>query len=259
MRWFYGRCRRVISRSPAFLEPLRRIGIESERTEVLTSGIDLNDFGPGFRDDQVWGRVGLPARDARGVKVLYAGRVSVEKNLPLLARAWREASARGVDASLVVVGDGPYLKEMRAELAGTRAHFLGFRHGTELASLYASADLFAFPSRTDTLGQSVMEAQASGLPALVSDEGGPRTIVRDGETGLVLPGCDAAAWGRALAELAGDASRRDRMGTAAAAMMGGRGIGASFEHFWRLCHEVRRDHLRALGVPAPAPADLVHA
>src|SRR5690606_6677947 len=122
-------------------------------------------------------------------------RVSVEKNLPLLARAWprarRLAAARGIEAELIVVGDGPHREEMAAALCGERAHFLGFRRGMELSRLYASSDLFIFPSVTDTLGQVVLEAQASGLSALVSDRGGPREVVADGVSGLVIPGGSA--------------------------------------------------------------------
>ena len=82
---------------------------------------------------------------------------------------------------------------MKAALAGLPAYFLGYRNDGQLAPLYAGSDLFVFPSRTDTLGQVVMEAQACGLPAIVSNEGGPKEIVADGVTGLVLPGNDAGA------------------------------------------------------------------
>lgn len=250
MRWFYSRCRIVFSRSDEFVPTMERVGILRDRIVVLRSGIDLSRFGTHARagsatrprrDERVFGHIpGLEA--SATVKVLYVGRVSVEKNLPMLTRAWKRVEERarkeGLRATLIVVGDGPYLDEMRRTLAGRDAHFLGFRHGEELASLYASADLFVFPSTTDTLGQSVMEAQASGLPALVSDRGGPRSIVREGETGRIVRGDDDRAWADAVLELVRDGEARRRWGSAAAESMQGRDVGASFEHFWSVCESV---------------------
>jgi glycosyltransferase involved in cell wall biosynthesis len=185
----------------------------------------------------VWDRLGVPRE---GPKALYVGRVSVEKNLPLLASAWKRlvrAMPAGAGApSLVVVGDGPYRERMQRELAGLHAYFPGFRHGPELSAIYASADLFAFPSATDTLGQVVMEAQSAGLPVLVSDRGGPREVVREGETGLVLPWNSAGAWCRALRTLLADPPRLRAMGEAAHRSMQPMTIRSSFEHFWSV-HE----------------------
>ena len=175
---------------------------------------------------------------ASTVRIVYVGRVSVEKNLAMLARVWRRAEtllgSRGVDAQLVIVGDGPFLPGLKRLLEGTRASCLGFRHGEELAMCHASGDVFAFPSTTDTLGQAVMESQASGLPALVTDEGGPCRVVRHGETGWVLRASDEAAWVERLVALARDEAERRRQGAAAAAAMAGRPMAASFDHFWHI-------------------------
>jgi len=188
-----------------------------------------------------------------GVKVLYCGRVSIGKNLPVVTRMWRRASdlahERGAKAKFIVVGDGPYRGEMEQALRGRDAHFLGFRHGEELATLYASSDLFVFPSVTDTLGQSVMEAQASGLPALVSDIGGPKSIVRDGISGRVLSGSDAEPWVDAIVELITDDELRSRMSVGAIEVMGGRDIKDSFEHYWHEHERVWAEHPDAHAVP----------
>src|SRR5690606_22296684 len=142
---------------------LERLGLDADRISPLPPGVDTDAFHPRFRDPAAWAPLGVRAGSR---KVVYCGRVSVEKNLPMLERVWAKARpalrGRGVDAELVVIGDGPYRKPMQARAADAR--FLGFRHGDELSRLYASADLFVFPSVTDTLGQVVMEAQASGLP-----------------------------------------------------------------------------------------------
>ncbi|MEX2219710.1 MAG: glycosyltransferase family 1 protein [Phycisphaerales bacterium] len=249
MRLFYSRFVTVFTRTEEYAAALVALGIARERIVRLLPGIDVSKFQPSLRDPGLWARLGI-RRD--GPKVLSIGRVSVEKNLPLLARAWRQvvresggaagaaSGPGGGSPTLVVVGDGPYRAAMERELGGYQASFLGFRHGAELSALYASADLFVFPSATDTLGQVVMEAQSSGLPVLVSDQGGPREVVREGETGLVLPAGDPSAWAAAIVSLVADPSRRARMGAAAHTFMQSMTIRHSFEHFWSVHEEAVR-------------------
>jgi glycosyltransferase involved in cell wall biosynthesis len=253
MSFFYRPFAAVFSRSDEYAESLTRLGIDRTRIVRLLPGIDTDAFDTCFRDMSVWGRLGVPAE---GPKVLYCGRVSVEKNLPFLAKVWKQV-ARAVQArgaaggscgapQLVIVGDGPYREQMEQELAGTNAHFVGFRHGLELSMIYASSDLFVFPSTTDTLGQVVMESQASGLPVIVTDQGGPREVVQDGRTGLVLPADNARAWADAILRLADDEEMRARMGAAAHEAIRPMSIGRSFEHYWSVHERAAR------GEPAEA-------
>src|SRR5690606_28642293 len=114
-------------------------------------GIDTSAFHVRFRDDTsaLWRSLGLSPQAAAAPKVLYAGRISIEKDLPLLVRAWKLLRAMprppgSHPPQLIVLGDGPYRAEMQRELAGDHAHFPGFRHGDELAAIYASSDIFAF-------------------------------------------------------------------------------------------------------------------
>lgn len=236
MRWFYRPFTAVFTRSREYAAAIRGLGVEAERIVPLLPGIDVEAFHTRYRDPSVWDRLGVPA----GVKVLSCGRVSVEKNLPFLARVWKQVEgklrASGVAARLVVVGDGPYLEQMRRDLAGREAYFLGFRHGAELAAIYASSDLFVFPSTTDTLGQVVMESQSSGLPVIVTDAGGPKEVVEDGRTGHVLPAADPARWAAAIRGLVMDPAGRARMGAAAHESVRPRSIESSFEHYWAV-HE----------------------
>lgn len=255
MRAFYARCRRVLTRSTSYMQPLQSLGIHADRITTLPAGCDIEAFHPRHRDLSIW-----DALDPHpGVRVLYCGRVSVEKNLPMLTDIWTRASRRlremGVCARLVVVGDGPYRKTMEKELARTPAAFLGYRHGEELARLYASSDLFIFPSLTDTLGQAVMEAQASGLAALVSDRGGPAEIVEDGRTGRVLPADDVDAWVDALVELVRRRGLREEMGGHAREAMRERGSRAMFDAFWHEHERVFQDFLKDKGMLIEPPRD----
>ena len=137
----------------------------------------------------------------------YVGRLSVEKNVALLARVERELTAMGVSrVRFLIVGHGSEESALRAELS--RAEFAGVLRGTALAEAYANMDLLVFPSHTDTFGNVVLEALASGVPAVVTPDGGPKFIVRDGETGFVTPDDGFA---RAVATLVQDRARLERM------------------------------------------------
>jgi glycosyltransferase involved in cell wall biosynthesis len=240
MKWFYSPFRAIFARSEEYLESLRGWGLPRARLVRLHAGLDTSAFSPSFRDTGIWERLD-PGCNQCGevVRVLFCGRVSVEKNLALLARLWGRVVQKAMSqAMLVVVGDGPYRREMEAVLAGLPALFLGFRHGHELSALYASSDLFVFPSLTDTLGQAVMESQASGTPVIVSDQGGPKEIVRQGETGVVVPGHDERAWVDAIVGLIDEGAKRHRMGEAAHRFMQNFAFKKSFEHFWSVHEEV---------------------
>jgi glycosyltransferase involved in cell wall biosynthesis len=243
MKLFYRGFSRVLSRSDDYRRVLRGMGLSEHRLHALRPGIVVSEFHPCHRDERVWQNVGT---SAGSVRVLSVGRVSVEKNLPMLSAVWRRASEelgrRGIVAELFVVGDGPYRARMEEELSGTSARFLGFRGGKELAALYAGADFFVFPSTTDTLGQVVMESQASGLPVLVSDQGGPKEVVRHGVTGFVLPAVDVAAWAEHIVMLATQDERRAQMGRAAHESMQSYSMEVSFDHFWRVHEQAFAEH-----------------
>ena len=255
MRFFYEPFWAIFTRSEDYVDSLVKLGMDRKKMVALMPGLETAKFNRSFRDPSVWTRLaeqGVEHAGRDAVKVLYVGRVSVEKNMPLLRSVWRDVAKRcaaeGLHAQLVVVGDGPYRTQMQRELGSESALFLGFRHGVELSTIYASADAFVFPSTTDTLGQVVMESQSSGLPVLVTDQGGPKEVVDDGRTGFVLHADDAAAWVDTLVDLIRDHDRRRAMGTAAAESMERYDILHSFEHFWRVHVEAWHSHLERLGI-----------
>ena len=257
MRWFYGVPQAVFSRSGSYRFNLVDIGVKEDRLRTIKPGIDLDKFNPGRADPSVVHSTGVDLSRTPNV-LLYAGRVSVEKNLPLLVRAFKQLSTRRRDVCLIVAGDGPFRRQMQEELAGLPAFFPGYCDDAKLAALYAGAAIFVFPSRTDTLGQVVMEAQACGLPCLVSPEGGPKETVVDGLTGLVLPATEPADWCEAMDDLLNNRQRLADM-RHAAALRGGRfGIRRSFEAFWRE-HALVGDppHPDDPRIPAPIPAGAV--
>ena len=157
--------------------------------------------------------------------MLYVGRISKEKNLDRLIQAFLELSDDHRPVSLVIVGDGPYLYELNKRYPFPGIAYTGLLQGDDLATAYASADLFVFPSTTDTFGNAVLEALASGLPTVVSDQGGPRELVEGLGCGLVVDLEPPGALSAAIASLLDDDARRKRMAE--------RALEASTVHRWR--------------------------
>jgi glycosyltransferase involved in cell wall biosynthesis/predicted metal-dependent phosphoesterase TrpH len=201
---FYGLCSVVLSPSDPADESLRALGIPADRIARWDRGVDTSRFDPALRG---------PGPGPGEVNVLYAGRLTKEKGADLLAEAFLRAAARDPRLRLVLAGGGPEEGALRERL-GDRATFLGWLEGDALARVYASADLFLFASTTDTFGQVILEAQASGLPVIAVAEGGPRTLIEDGRTGLLRP-ADADALATALCDLAGAPALRRRLAAAA--------------------------------------------
>ncbi len=137
----------------------------------------------------------------------FVGRLSIEKNIGLLVQIQQELDRMGMtNIRFLIVGHGGDEAWLRERLA--RAEFTGVLYGEALAAAYANMDLFVFPSHTDTFGNVVLEALASGVPAIVTPDGGPKTIVRDGETGRVVPDDQFAD---AIAAVLADPARLTRM------------------------------------------------
>jgi len=150
---------------------------------LMPRGVDAELFHPSKRNRRA---------DDRDHVLGFVGRLSVEKNVALLTRVQEELERLGHRSfRFLIVGHGneePWLRERLP-----RAEFTGVLHGEALSAAYANMDLFVFPSHTDTFGNVVLEALASGVPAVVTPDGGPKSIVRDGETGRVVPDEEFAA------------------------------------------------------------------
>ncbi len=188
---FYNACDIVLSPSLASDDALAAIGMPAHKILRWDRGVDTSRFDPSLRDESL-----LPAGT---INVLYSGRITREKGADLLADAFLLARAREPRLQLVLAGGGAEEERLRERLADA-ATFLGWLEGAELARAYASADLFLFGSATDTFGQVILEAQASGLPVVAVAAGGPLSLIEDRVTGL-LRAPDAHALAKAVLEL----------------------------------------------------------
>jgi glycosyltransferase involved in cell wall biosynthesis len=186
LRWFYRQAGRVLCPSRVYEQHLWERGIRN--TGLWTRGIDCEAFSPRHRSAAYRARFGVGPDD---LLVTYVGRLAAEKDLRLLLEAWTALGAGRGNAQLVLVGQGP----MTAEIAARRlpgVHLAGLLRGHDLSEAYASADLFAFPSTTETFGNVVLEAMASGLAPVVAGTGGMLDFCRDGGNSLLhAPGSTA--------------------------------------------------------------------
>ena len=197
-----------IATSETMRAELASQGIED--LHVVRRGVDTKAFHPDFASAQMRERLteGHPEKKL----LVFVGRLAAEKEIHRL----RPLMQRRQDVALAIVGDGPYRRELEEMFAGTSTLFPGFMQGEELASAFASADGFIFPSVTETLGLVILEGMASGLPVVAARSGPTMEQVTDGVNGLLFDSGDEASLDRALERLA-DTDLRSRIRTAARA------------------------------------------
>lgn len=203
LRWFHGPSLLTFCPSRDTLEDLRGHGFHG-RLRIWGRGVDTEHFGPHRRRDEVREAMAPGAQRI----LVCVGRLAAEKRVEVVLDAFpRIREATGPGTALVFVGDGPAGPRLRKR-AGEGVHFTGFLRGVELAEAYAAADLFVFASDTETFGNVVLEAIASGLPVVVADRGGVRESAIPGRTGVRVAPNDAAAFARACIDLLRDPQRR---------------------------------------------------
>ncbi len=209
-RRFYGHFDAVYVPTAHLGEELVQRGILPNYS-VLARGIDRDCFHPGRRCMQWRREHGLSPEDK---VVLFCARIVWEKGLRTLVKALRRLEQSSVDFRCVVAGDGAQAGWLRKKLP--RAVFTGFLDHQELACVYASSDLFVYPSTTDTFGNVTLEAMACGLPVIGARAPGTRTLVEDGESGLLVAPDDPEQLADAALELLIDDVERRRLANGAA-------------------------------------------
>ncbi len=227
MHWFYGQLDTIFVNSEQYRQSWIDRGIDPAKLKILPRGLDTQLFTPARGEANFWEQFGS---DGNGVRLLYVGRISKEKDLDVLVQAFRKLRDEKVPVQLSLVGHGPYSEALSEQLPD--ACFTGYLTGEALARAYASSDIFVFPSTTDTFGIVIIEAQAAGLPVIVSDEGGPKELVSDGVNGLVTKSRDAVDFAQAVRRLAEDEPLRRKMSAAARRSVADRSWPSAFQKFW---------------------------
>ncbi len=203
LRYIHNGCHLTLVPSSYTLKQLQQH--DFKRLRIWGRGVDLDRFNPrhwseSFRRERL-----LQGRDPDALLALYVGRLASEKRIDLLLDV-----ARLPGVALTIVGDGAVRGELEKLFAGTGTVFTGYMYGDDLAKAYASSDVFVFPGPTETFGQVVQEAMASGLPGVIINRGGITDLITPGVNGYHCT-ADAGEFARAIQTLRDDPQLRRRM------------------------------------------------
>lgn len=211
MQWFHNQSNQTLCPSNNTIDVLEKNGIEN--VGLFGRGVDCQQFSPTKRSDTLRKTLGIDDKLA----FLYVGRVSVEKDLDILFKAYnRLQETHGKEIALIITGDGPML-EKYANTYKEGIIYTGYQSGEKLAEMYASADIFAFPSPTETLGNVVIEAMASSLPVIAVNEGGVKQNLRDQYNGIGCKEKDVDDFYNGMLKMVEDSAYRQQIGKQARA------------------------------------------
>ncbi|HUE93011.1 glycosyltransferase family 1 protein [Pseudomonas sp.] len=242
LRWFHNRSQMTLVPSVSQQIELQRRGFE--RLELLARGVDSQLFHPARRCDQLRASWGLQEGD---IAILHVGRLAAEKNLALLSKSFQalQQTHPQRQLKLILVGDGPQRASLQQQLPD--AVFCGLQRGEELAAHYASGDLFLFPSLSETFGNVVLEALASGLGVVAFDQAAAAQHIRHGHNGALAGAQDEQGFIQAASDLLNDAEGLRRARLNARQHAAGQG--------WAAIVELFEQHLRSAMQPlAELPA-----
>lgn len=209
IRWFHSSCQATLVPSEETRQHLKNQGVE--RIALWQRGIDAHQFHPDKRSSSIRTRYGI----TKPYIVLYAGRMAPEKDIDILKETM-EKLPHPLSNQLhwILAGDGPLLQEFKNQFP-SHVTFTGFLPQEQLAEIYASSDLFFFPSSTETFGNVVLEAMSAGLPVIGANAGGVKELIKHGETGMLCQPRDVASFLSALESIFSDPPLRETMGKAA--------------------------------------------
>jgi glycosyltransferase involved in cell wall biosynthesis len=241
LRWFHNGGDRTYAPTEATRKELESHGVT--HTAIWSRGVDTVRFSPAHRSNTLRARLGASENT---VVCAYVGRLGAEKGLDVAMEGMHRVVARaGANVVFAIAGDGPYEAECR-RLAPPGTIFMGRLSGRELSEFYASADVFTFPSATDTFGNVILEAMASGLPVIGADVGPTRELLSN-TRGLTFPQSSAEAFGDQVLALVLDRARRTTLARDALAFARTRTWDAIFD-------ELFADYARITGSSTAAVA-----
>ena len=178
-----------------------------KNVSVISNGVDVDSFNPEFRSDELRRKLGAENK----LIVLYVGRVAQEKDIDVFLKAYEIVKAKYKDRVLfIVTGDGPHRNDLEAK-SSPDILFTGYKKGNELYEMYASADIFAYPSTTETFGNVVVEAMAAGLPVVAARAGGVIDSVIDGYNGFLTAPKNEHDFAHGIIKLIEDNELRQKM------------------------------------------------
>lgn len=206
LAWFYSNCKQVYVPSPSMAQELNKKDINSD-LRIWARGIETSDFNPELRSVEWRKKFGFEKSD---IVVAFVSRLVWEKNLDLFSAVMRQIMNEYNNVKTLIVGDGPAAEELKEKFP--EAIYTGFLNGEELSKSYASSDIFFFPSDTETFGNVTLEAMASGLPCVVADATGSRSLIEQNTNGFLASVNKPGEFKRAIIKLVENEQLRKKMG-----------------------------------------------
>ena len=199
IKGFYNLNDEILITTNQYMKILSEKGFDKSKMKFFKRGLDLGQF---YCRESGRELINSKFNVGEGTVLLYTGRISKDKNLELLIEVFRKLRKRHPSLKLLMIGNGPDLKRMQQKNKNVKGLIFGGYQSQEiLPEIYSGCDIFVFPSLTDTFGMSVLEAQACGLPAIVSDKGGPQEIIEENKTGLIASGSSADDWFNKISDM----------------------------------------------------------
>lgn len=216
--------------------------------EALSNGIDLSHFTKGPASEEIYKKYAIP----KNVPIiLYVGRIDPEKSLDILVNSFKKLIKEAPKAHLVMVGDGTAREKLekmiKRKKLDSQTHFIGRVIGDDLSQIYRTGTVFVITSKTETQSIVLMEAMASGLPAIAVNAGAVTELVKDGENGFIFEPNDTAGIASGICTIISNKELREKMSKNALKMIAKHDINYTLSRFEKIYNNVLRSRSKQLG------------
>lgn len=232
LMWYYRNSDLTLAPTRTIKKDLIKLGVPSHKLKVWGRALKTTNFSPTFRDESLFNLI-LPKGNK---KVLFVSRLIKEKEMKTLFRVYKKLRKADKTISMIITGDGP--KRDWLERKMPKAVFTGKKEGNDLSKIYASCDLFFFPSESETFGNVIIEAMASGLPIVAANAGGPSELVKNKRTGFLIKPRKAKKFCKKILEILGDDTMHKQMSHEALNFVHSRTIESLHNQLWRIYNDV---------------------
>lgn len=250
LMWFYRNSDLTLAPTRTIKKDLIKLGISHHKIKVWGRSLQVGNFSPDFKEPALFDVV-IP-KDHK--KVLFVSRLIKEKEMDMIYKVYRRLRKADKNITLVITGEGP--KRDWLENKMPKAVFTGKKVGLELSKIYASCDLFFFPSVSETFGNVVIEAMASGLPVVAADAGGPSELVRNKKTGYLIKPGKPKKFSNAIIEILSDETLKQEMGREAQSYIQSRSIESLHHQLWEIYQETIRKYQGEKALKTSTPVAL---
>ncbi|MEP2024453.1 MAG: glycosyltransferase family 1 protein [Reichenbachiella sp.] len=234
--WYYRNSDLTLVPTRTVKKDLLKLGISASKLKVWGRSLNVKNFNPTFRDETLFDVV-IPEGNK---KVLFVSRLIKEKEMKTIFKVYKKLRKADKTITMIITGDGP--KRDWLENKMPKAVFTGKKVGIDLAKIYASCDLFFFPSESETFGNVVIEAMASGLPVVAADAGGPSEIVKNNKTGFLVKPRKAKKFANRIVEILSNHEMHKQMSQEALNFVQTRTIESLHDQLWEIYNQTINKH-----------------